>query len=188
MNRIGLFFGTFDPLHNGHVAIINYFISELNLEELWLVVTPENPFKNQKNISDANTRLEIVTRYCDFNDKIKCLDIEFNLPRPNYTADTLNYLVERNANAKFFILLGEDNLNSLHLWKNHQNILKLQVCVYPRDNVSSLTNSLLNHPNVKLYSAPVMDISSTKIRKKILENKPIDHLVPKEIIKILTKP
>lgn len=187
MNRIGLFFGTFDPLHNGHVAIINYFISELNLEELWLVVTPENPFKNQKNISDANTRLEIVTRYCDFNDKIKCLDIEFKLPRPNYTADTLNYLAERNVNAKFFILLGEDNLNSLHLWKNYQNILKLQVCVYPRDNVSSLTNSLLDHPNVKLYSAPVMDISSTKIRKKILENKPIDHLVPKEIVKILTK-
>jgi len=188
MNRIGLFFGTFDPLHNGHVAISNYFISKLNLDELWLVVTPQNPFKNQDNISDANKRLEIVSHYCDFNEKIKCVDIEFNLPSPNYTADTLDYLVNKNTNVNFFILLGEDNLNSLHLWKNYENILKLQVCVYPRKSMSNLSNSLLEHPNVKLYNAPVMDISSTKIREKKSKNESIDHLVPKEISEILTKP
>ena len=188
MNRIGLFFGTFDPLHNGHVAISNYFISKLNLDELWLVVTPQNPFKNQDNISDANKRLEIVSHYCDFNEKIKCVDIEFNLPSPNYTADTLDYLVNKNTNVNFFILLGEDNLNSLHLWKNYENILKLQVCVYPRKSMSNLSNSLLEHPNVKLYNAPVMDISSTKIRKKKSKNESINHLVPKEILEILTKP
>lgn len=187
MKHIGLFFGTFDPLHNGHVAIAKYFISELKLEELWLVVTPMNPFKEHAKVSNENKRLEMVSCFCDSNEKIICTDVEFHLPKPNYTADTLDYLVKKNSKTKFFVIMGEDNLNTLHLWKNYQDILKQQICVYPRESVTKLSKSLSNHPNVKLYNAPIMDVSSTIIRKKISEDKPIDYLVPNEIVQFLTQ-
>ncbi|MBT3794713.1 MAG: nicotinic acid mononucleotide adenylyltransferase, partial [Flavobacteriaceae bacterium] len=89
--------------------------------------------------------------------------------------------------TKFFVIIGEDNLNTLHLWKNYQDILKQQICVYPRESVTKLSKSLSNHPNVKLYNAPIMDVSSTIIREKISEDKPIDHLVPNEIVQFLTQ-
>ncbi|MBT7320795.1 MAG: adenylyltransferase/cytidyltransferase family protein, partial [Flavobacteriaceae bacterium] len=106
MKHIGLFFGTFDPLHNGHVAIAKYFISELKLEELWLVVTPMNPFKEHEKVLNENKRLEMVSCFCDSNEKIICTDVEFHLPKPNYTADTLDYLVKKNLKTKFFVIIG----------------------------------------------------------------------------------
>tara|TARA_B100001094_G_scaffold111686_1_gene107514 strand:+ start:8838 stop:9398 length:561 start_codon:yes stop_codon:yes gene_type:complete len=181
MKQIGLFFGTFDPLHNGHVSIAKYFIEKLSLDKLWLVVTPLNPFKKPDKISDEMQRLEIVEKFCENQEKIICSKVEFELSKPNYTANTIDYIVDKNPETKFYIILGEDNLNSLHLWKNSQKILQHQICVYPRKNLLKNNNNLLNHNMVKIYDAPVMEISSTAIRERLLKKQSIKHLVPSEV-------
>ena len=181
MKQIGLFFGTFDPLHNGHVSIAKYFIDKLSLDKLWLVVTPLNPFKNSKKISDEMKRLEIVENFCESEEKIICSKVEFKLSKPNYTANTIDFIVDKNPETKFYIILGEDNLNSLHLWENFNKILQHQICVYPRKNLKKTNNHLLNQKMVKIYDAPIMEISSTLIRKMVLKKKSIKHLVPSEV-------
>lgn len=181
MKQIGLFFGTFDPLHNGHVSIAKYFIEKLSLDTLWLVVTPLNPFKESEKISDEMKRLEMVEKFCENEKKIICSKVEFELSKPNYTANTIDFIVEKNPNTKFYIILGEDNLNSLHLWKNSYKILQHQICVYPRKNLSKTSNNLLNHKMVKIYDAPVMEISSTAIREMSIKKQSIKHLVPPEV-------
>ncbi len=186
--KVGLFFGTFDPLHNGHVAIAKYFLSELNLNELWLVITPLSPFKQSNKVSNYYSRFKIINNFCKTVDKIICSDVEFNLEPPYNTADTLLFLEKENPNVDFKIILGEDNLNTLHLWSNYTDILKHKICVYPRNSLSNVKSKLVQHPNVNLYNAPVMDISSTIIRERKSKNESIDHLVPKEILNIFTKP
>ena len=181
MKKKGLFFGTFDPLHNGHVSIAKYFIKKLDLDELWLIVTPLNPFKKTQNISSELNRLEMVKSFCSNQKQIICSSVEFELSKPNYTADTLNYIVNKNPKTKFFVILGEDNLNSLHLWKDFKNILEYPICVYPRKNLKKTSNTLINHKMVRIYDAPVMDISSSLIRNLIKENKSFKDLVPEEI-------
>ena len=181
MKQIGLFFGTFDPLHNGHVSIANYFIKKLSLEKLWLVVTPLNPFKKSENISDGLKRLKMVEKFCENQENIICSDLEFNLSKPNYTANTIDFLVKNNPTTKFYIILGEDNLNSLHLWENSHKILQHQICVYPRENLIKTNNNLLNHKMVKIYKAPIMEVSSTLIREMIRKKESIKHLVPLEV-------
>jgi len=182
MKKKGLFFGTFDPLHNGHVSIGRYFIQKLELDELWLVVTPLNPFKKTENVSDELKRLEMVKSFCCNKKKIICSSVEFKLSKPNYTAETLNFIVKQNPDTKFFVILGEDNLNSLHLWKDYDKILEHQICVYPRKNLKKGLNNLTNHKMVKVYDAPIMDISSTLIRDLIRNNESIKDLVPEEIL------
>jgi nicotinate-nucleotide adenylyltransferase len=181
MKKIGLFFGTFDPLHIGHVSIARYFIKKLHLDELWLVVTPLNPFKKTQNISNELKRLEMVKSFCFNQKKIICSSIEFKLSKPNYTADTLSFIVKENPKAKFFVILGEDNLNTLHLWKDSEKILEHPICVYPRKNLKKGSNNLINHKMVRVYDAPLMEISSTLIRDLIRKNKSIKDLVPEEI-------
>ena len=187
MKQIGLFFGTFDPLHNGHVSIAKYFIEKLSLDTLWLVVTPLNPFKESEKISDEMKRLEMVEKFCKNEKKIICSKVEFELSKPNYTANTIDFIVEKNKNTKFYIILGEDNLNSLHLWKNSYKILQHQICVYPRKNLSKTSNNLLNHKMVKIYDAPVMEISSTAIREMSIKKQSIKHLVPPEVFMQIQK-
>ena len=187
MKQIGLFFGTFDPLHNGHVSIAKYFIEKLSLDTLWLVVTPLNPFKESEKISDEMKRLEMVEKFCKNEKKIICSKVEFELSKPNYTANTIDFIVEKNPNTKFYIILGEDNLNSLHLWKNSYKILQHQICVYPRKNLSKTSNNLLNHKMVKIYDAPVMEISSTAIREMSIKKQSIKHLVPLEVFMEIQK-
>ena len=187
MKQIGLFFGTFDPLHNGHVSIAKYFIKKLSLDKLWLVVTPLNPFKESEKISDEMKRLEMVEKFCKNEKKIICSKVEFELSKPNYTANTIDFIVEKNLNTKFYIILGEDNLNSLHLWKNSYKILQHQICVYPRKNLSKTSNNLLNHKMVKIYDAPVMEISSTAIREMSIKKQSIKHLVPTEVFMEIQK-
>jgi len=181
MKQIGLFFGTFDPLHNGHVSIARYFVKKLKLNKLWLVVTPLNPFKESEKISDEMTRLEMVEDFCKNEQHMICSKVEFELPKPNYTADTLDFLVKNNPDTKFYIILGEDNLNSLHLWRDSHKILQHQICVYPRKNLNKRINNLINHEMVKIYDAPVMEISSTTIREMLIKRKSIKHLVPQEV-------
>ena len=188
MNKnVGLFFGTFDPLHNGHIAIAKYFLKELNLDEIWFVITPLSPFKQENKVTSYYDRFKIISNYCKKNSKIICSDVEFNLKPPYNTADTLTYLNLEYPSTVFKIILGEDNLNTLHLWSNHQLILEHKICVYPRKSLTKEKSQLISHPNVNLYNAPIMEISSTLIRKNILENTSISHLVPKEIEEMLIK-
>ncbi|MDB9793480.1 nicotinate (nicotinamide) nucleotide adenylyltransferase [Flavobacteriaceae bacterium] len=188
MNKnVGLFFGTFDPLHNGHIAIAKYFLKELNLDEIWFVITPLSPFKQENKVTSYYDRFKIISNYCKKNSKIICSDVEFNLKPPYNTADTLTYLNLEYPSTVFKIILGEDNLNTLHLWSNHQLILEHKICVYPRKSLTKEKSQLISHPNVNLYNAPIMEISSTLIRKNILEKISISHLVPKEIEEMLIK-
>lgn len=186
MNKnVGLFFGTFDPLHNGHIAIAKYFLKELNLDQIWIVITPISPFKQANKLTNYYTRFKIINNYCNKNSKIICSDVEFNLKPPYNTSDTLMHLNKEYPKTDFKIILGEDNLNTLHLWSNHELILEHKICVYPRKSLSKEKSKLINHPNVNLYNAPIMEISSTLIRKNILEKISISHLVPKEIEEML---
>ena len=182
IKQIGLFFGTFDPLHNGHVLIANYFIEKLSLDELRLVVTPLNPFKNKSTVSNEKKRLEMVSDFCINEKQINCSKVEFDLPKPNYTADTLDYIVKKNPGSKLFVILGEDNLNTLHKWKDFKKILQHKICVYPRKNLKKEDKRILEHENIKLYDAPLMEISSTLIRERISGGKSIEHLVPNVIL------
>ncbi len=182
---IGLFFGTFDPLHNGHITIAEYFIEKLNLNELRLVVTPHNPFKSDKKISHEDKRLEMVNDFCLDHKQINCSKVEFDLPKPNYTADTLDCIVKNNPNSKLFVILGEDNLNTLHMWKDFEKILKHQICVYPRKNSKKGNKKILKHQNIKLFQAPLMEISSSLIRDRISRGESIKDLVPKKILHYL---
>ena len=181
MKNLGLFFGTFDPLHNGHVEIASYFISELDLDELRFVVTPHNPVKKYDQISNKEKRLKIVTKFCKNHAKMECSRVEFDLPSPNYTSDTLDHIFNENINSKMFIILGEDNLNNLHNWKDYKKILKHHICVYPRKGHSSIKSKLIDHKMIKLYNAPFKNISSTSIRQKIKKGESIEGLVPHEI-------
>jgi len=186
MNKnVGLFFGTFDPLHNGHIAIAKYFLNELNLDQIWIVITPISPFKQANKLTNYYTRFKIINNYCKKNSNIICSDVEFNLNPPYNTSDTLMHLNKEYPKTDFKIILGEDNLNTLHLWSNHELILEHKICVYPRKSLSKEKSKLISHPNVNLYNAPIMEISSTLIRKNILEKISISHLVPKEIEEML---
>ena len=181
MKKLGLFFGTFDPLHNGHVEIGNYFIKELQLDELRFIVTPHNPFKKIKEISSDEQRLKMVSKFCEKQLNVVCSRVEFDLPKPNYTSETLAYINQKNPNSNLYVILGEDNLNNLDKWKDYQKILGHQICVYPRKNQTNVKSKLIDHKMIKLYKAPLKDISSTLIRERIKNGISIKDLVPNVI-------
>lgn len=177
--KIGLYFGTFNPIHVGHLAIANHMVEFSDLDEVWLVVTPHNPLKKKSTLLDNHHRLELVYRATEGYDKLKPSDIEFGLPQPNYTVNTLVYLKEKYPDNYFALIMGEDNLLNFHKWKNHDIILaENDIYVYPRVKKNKNTQSLFEaHPNVKKVEAPVMEISSTFIRKAIAAQKNIKPLL-----------
>lgn len=155
MKKIGLFFGTFNPIHIGHLAIANHIAEHSDLNEIWLVVTPHNPFKKKTSLLDNYHRLEMVYLAIEGYDKLKPSDIEFRLPQPNYTTHTLAYLQEKHPNYEFALIMGEDNLNSFHKWKNYQAILEHhQIYVYPR-LTSNLEQSMVPETNIHRIKAPI---------------------------------
>ena len=141
MRKVGLFFGTFDPIHIGHEKIAIYFL-ERYFDEIWFVITPLNPDKINENLTDQSIRLEMAKNFCDDNKKFKYCDIEFNLPKPNYTADTLVELKNNYPDLNFSIIMGEDNLIGLETWKNYKRILEGKIYVYPRANQQKLDAKL----------------------------------------------
>jgi nicotinate-nucleotide adenylyltransferase len=188
MKKVGLYFGTFNPIHVGHLVIANYMANYTDLEEVWLVVSPQNPFKEKDSMLEDYHRLSLVKIAVDDNDQLKASNIEFSLPKPSYTINTLVYLNEKHPNNEFNLIMGEDNLRTFHKWKNYEEILeKSNLYVYPRvlnPQTENKTNSPLNsHPKVKICDAPVMKISSSFIRNAIKNNTDVRYMLTEKVAK-----
>jgi len=172
VKKIGLYFGTFNPIHMGHLTIANHLVEYSSLDEIWMVVTPHNPFKKKNSLLDNHHRLEMVERATENFSKISPSAIEFKLPQPNYTVNTLAHLEEKFPNKEFALIMGEDNLKSLHKWKNYEVILEnYSIYVYPRISTGTIPEQFINHPKIIKVDAPIMEISSTFIRNAIKEKK-----------------
>ena len=179
--KTGLFFGSFNPVHTGHLIIASYMANYTALDEVWLVVSPHNPLKDKKGLTNMYDRLEMVRLATENAEHLKASNIEFNLPQPSYTVDTLTYLHEKYPEREFVLIMGADNLASFKKWKNYQVLLKnYQIYVYPRPGVD--LTEWVSHPSIVLTDTPQMDISSTFIRKAIKENKSIQFQVPDPVI------
>ncbi len=182
MKKIGLYFGTFNPIHIGHLTIANHMAEYSNLDEIWMVVTPHNPFKKKSSLLDNHHRIEMVYQATESYDKIKPSDIEFKLPQPNYTSNTLIHLEEKYPNYHFNLIMGEDNLKGFHKWKNYEVILENhEIYVYPRISEGVIEHQFTNHPKIHRVDAPIMEISSTMIRKSISAQKNIRPLLPPSV-------
>ena len=178
--KIGLFFGSFNPIHIGHMAIAQYMLEHTNLETIWFVVSPQNPFKQKSTLLDQQHRLTMVRIATEDNPKLKASNIEFTLPVPSYTVDTLAYLKEKHPNDVFSLIMGRDNLMHFHKWKNHEQILEHHdIFVYPRPYCKE--SRLDDHSKVFITKAPLMDISSEFIRNCIRERKEVSYFLPSKI-------
>ncbi len=174
--KIGLFFGSFNPVHVGHLIIANFMATHTDLKEVWLVVSPQNPLKKKSSLAKDYDRLHLVRLAIDNNPKLKASNIEFDLPKPSYTVDTLAYLKEKHPQKEFVLIMGGDNLGTFHKWKNYETILNnYQVYVYSRPKYE--LGGLANHKSVSLFEAPMMDISASYIRQSIKDKKSIQYLV-----------
>ena len=178
--HIGLFFGSFNPVHVGHMVLANYMASFTDLEQVWFVVSPHNPLKEKSSLLNQNQRLHMVNLAIGDNDKLKSNNIEFGLSQPSYTINTLAHLKEKYPQHSFSLIMGEDNLASFTKWKNYEVILKNhKLYVYPRPNSNS--DDLKAHPSVIMTEAPLMDISSTMIRQAIKDKKNMSSFVPQAV-------
>jgi nicotinate-nucleotide adenylyltransferase len=177
--KIGLYFGSFNPIHIGHLVIANHLAEHSDLNQIWFIVTPHNPFKKKSSLLDNHQRLEMVYRATKDYTKLKPSDIEFNLPQPNYTINTLVHLQEKYPEHEFSLIMGEDNLKSFHRWKNHELILENHhIYVYPRISKNKIETQFDNHKKIHFIDAPVMELSSTFIRNSIEEGKNIKPMLP----------
>lgn len=180
--KIGLYFGTFNPIHIGHLAIANHMAEFTDMDQVWLVVTPHNPHKKKSTLLDDHHRLQMVFLATEDYPKLKPSDIEFKLPQPNYTVHTLAHLQDKFPQHQFSLIMGEDNLNSLHKWKNYEVILQNHdVYVYPRVNTELMSEEFKKHPKIHRVDAPIMEISSTFIRESIKKGKNIRPLLPEKV-------
>ena len=178
--KVGLFFGSFNPIHNGHLMLAQYFAEFTLLDEVWFMVSPQNPFKQRSNLLDQYKRFALVQDCIKDNPRLRASDIEFSLPIPSYTIDTLSYLSE-SYEHDFYLIMGSDLLVNFKKWKNYESILEhYHIMVYPRGSKSEST--LLDHKNVEMVDAPRFEISSTFIRKAIRNGKSVRHFVPDSIL------
>jgi len=177
MAKIGLFFGSFNPIHIGHLFIANHIADHGSVDEVWFVVSPQNPFKKAKNLLPEYNRLHLVNLAIDDNPKLRAKDVEFHLPRPSYTIDTLVYLEEKYPSFEFSLIIGGDNLPTLHKWKNGDILLdKYTIYVYQRPGTT--ISQVFNRKNIKLMDCPQVYLSASYIRQQIKLGKSIKYLVP----------
>ncbi len=183
--KIGLFFGSFNPIHIGHLIIANYMANHTDLDQVWLVVSPHNPHKPKKTLANDYDRLHLVKIAVEGNPKLKASNIEFGLPKPSYTIDTLTYLKEKYPNYNFTLIMGGDNLGTLHKWKNYELILRdYQIFIFKRPHYE--LGTLKGHPSIHLFEdTPLMEISATFIRKCIKAEKSIQYLVTDSVLQEL---
>jgi nicotinate-nucleotide adenylyltransferase len=178
--NIGLYFGSFNPIHIGHLIIANIVLESADLHEIWFVVSPQNPFKSASSLLHEFDRYEMVRLAIHDNYKFRASDIEFHLPRPGYTIDTLSYLQERHPADTFCLIIGEDNLEQFKRWKNYESILEyFKLLVYQRPH--SQPSELKAHPKVHMIEAPLLDISASFIRNAIKSGRSIKYLVPEVV-------
>lgn len=180
--NIGLYFGTYNPVHVGHLIIANHMVEHTDLDEIWMVVTPHNPLKKKKTLLDDTHRLSMVVIAAEEYPKIKSSNIEFKLPQPNYTVYTLAHLSDVYPEHSFSLIMGEDNLKSLQKWKNYETILEYhQVYVYPRISKGIIETQFDNHPKIHRVNAPIVEISSSSIREGIREKTNVRPLLPESV-------
>ena len=180
--KVGLYFGTFNPIHVGHIIIANHLVEYSDLDEIWMVVTPHNPHKKKSSLLANHHRFELVYQALQKYTKIKPSDIEFKLPQPNYTVNTLAHINEKYPQHEFSLIMGEDNLKSLHRWKNYKTILENHhIYVYPRISDAKGEIQFANHKKIHKVAAPIVEISSTFIRNSINENVNIRPLLPQNV-------
>ena len=180
--KIGLYFGTYNPIHIGHLIIANHMAEFADLDQVWMVVTPHNPLKKKATLLDDHHRLQMVYLATEDFPKIKPSDIEFKLTQPNYTVNTLAHLHDKYPNHEFSLIMGEDNLKTLHKWKNYEVLLdNHDIYVYPRISEEAENTELKSHPKIHIIDAPIVEISSTFIRNNIKKGKNIQPLLPSKV-------
>jgi nicotinate-nucleotide adenylyltransferase len=179
--RIGLFFGSFNPVHVGHMIIANFMANQTDLDQVWLVVSPQNPLKQKSSLARDYDRLHLVRLAIGDNPHLRASDIEFNLPKPSYTIDTLTYLKEKYPEYQFVLIMGGDNLASLHRWKNYELLLQdHEIFVYRRPEYD-IPDAFAKHPQVQFFEAPLMHISASYIRQAIQKGHSVKYLVTEPV-------
>lgn len=182
--KIGLFFGSFNPIHIGHLIIANYMANYTDIDKVWLIVSPHNPLKHKSALINMYDRLEMAKLATDQAANISVSDAEFKLPQPSYTIDTLAHLHERYPEHQFSLIMGSDNLASLKKWKNYELILRdYHIYVYPRPGYDE--SDLAGHPSVTVTDTPVMEVSATFIRKSLKEGKNVQFFVPDAVLNFI---
>jgi nicotinate-nucleotide adenylyltransferase len=182
--KTGLFFGSFNPIHVGHLIIANFMAAHTDLQEVWLVVTPQNPLKSKSSLANDYDRLHLVRLAVEDNPKLRASDIEFSLPKPSYTIDTLTYLSEKFPTREFVLIMGGDNIATLQKWKNYEVILKhYSIYVYKRPTFDA--GEFATHSKVHFFDAPLLDISATYIRNAIKNKQSIQYLVTEKVFDYL---
>ena len=182
--RVGLFFGSFNPIHTGHLIIAEYMADMTDLKQIWLVVSPHNPLKTQASLAKDYDRLHMVQMAIDDNTRLKASNIEFSLPKPSYTIDTMAYLHEKYPDVEFALIMGSDNLDTIHKWKNYEVLLsRYAIHVYKRQG--SETVSQPEGANVVIHDVPLLNISSTYIRRQIAAGHSVRYLVPDKVYEYL---
>ncbi len=180
MKKTGLFFGSFNPVHIGHMILANYMVEFTDLEQIWFIVSPQNPFKKKTSLLNSYDRLVLVEKAIGDDLRFQASNVEFNLPQPSYTIDTLTYLSEQYPQRSFALIMGEDGLSSFHKWKNHDEIIKhYPRYVYPRHHLKSQTPD--KHQNIHFIEAPRVEISASFLRNAIHEKKDVRHFLPKAV-------
>ena len=182
--KIGLFFGSFNPIHNGHLVIAGYMAEFTDLDQVWMVVSPQNPLKTKNSLLKDIHRLALVNEAIGDYRKLKASNIEFKLPQPSYTINTLLHLTEKHPDNEFVLIMGMDNLQTLDKWKNYEEILNnYEIYVYPRHDFNG--EKFINHPKIKMVDAPVMEISASFIRKAIKDKKDVRYMMPESVYKYI---
>lgn len=182
--KIGLYFGSFNPVHTGHLIIASQLLENSDLDQIWFVVSPQNPLKKKKSLLNNHHRLMLVKEAIEEDDRFRVSDIEFQLPYPSYTIHTLAVLSEKYPERQFSLIMGSDNLATLHKWKNYREILnQYYLYVYPRPGYDPGERS--SHPHVQLVDAPQMEISASMIREGIRKNKDMRYLLPDKVLKYI---
>ena len=177
--NIGLYFGSFNTVHTGHLIIANHFLNFTDVEKIWFIVSPQNPFKESSGLLNEYNRLHLLKLATEDDTRIKVLDIEFNLPKPSYTATTLVYLEEKHPDHQFKIIMGSDSFQNLHKWKNYEAIItNYPIYVYRRDGFE-VKNTI--EARLTIVDAPMLQVSATEIRRLIKEKKSIRYMVPDRV-------
>lgn len=180
--NIGLLFGSFNPIHIGHLVLANYFVEYKPFAEIWFIVTPQNPFKKEENLVLPQQRLAMVSSAISSEPRFRASDVEFTLPRPSYTIDTLDILSRNHPQHRFSLIMGSDNLTSLHRWKSSEKIVnQYSIVVYPRTGHPLPEKTTLSHPHITLVEAPLLDISSTFVREGLIAGKNLRFFLPPSV-------